>query len=386
VVDERKAGLDKKMRSLICRLSKKFKVVLISALPIAILIAAVFTFYEAEQGSHPGLGVWEVIEKLFIALMGEYPDQPDSVVARIVQLVLLAFSTVLVGAIIGKISALFVANSLNKDKKMNVFKDHIIICNWNEKAKGIISELLKADKLIDIVVACSSVVEDGGLFGEDRIIFKQCDPTHHDVLDKQLCAKQARCVILLADEEVSNPDDKNALIALAIKNLENDTTRETKIELDIHVVAELTSLDRKRHMLEAGADEVISSVDYASGIIAQSAMHEKMSVVYDKLLSYSDDTNEVYFISGEHDTESGKKMSAKYPGDFIGKSFPELVAMVNEIYASCSSPVLLIGIKREKAEKEKDRVMLNPKKSVFETLQLGDDLIVMSFEKIEVIG
>ncbi|GAX36064.1 putative potassium channel protein [Nodularia sp. NIES-3585] len=308
---------------------------------------------------------WEALENAIITLMAEYPDKPQTILGRILQLLLLVFGTFAFGAIVGKISSFFVTRALLQDKAVKYFQDHIIICNWNEKAPAIVRQLLEANLADprDIIIISASVIEDrGDLEDIDNVYFVQADPTHHATLEK-VQAPLAKAVILLADEETEGPDEKNALIALAIKHLEQTPGQEK----DIHVIGELVKLDRHRHLKEAGVDEVISARDYSSGIIAQSAMFKKMSVVYQQLLTYSDDTNEFYFI------EPGK-----YPQHFQGKTFPELIKLISEYSASnADNPLLLLGVKRG------GEVLLNPKPSYFEKLDRDDSLIVMAFRNVE---
>ncbi|WP_008318734.1 potassium channel family protein [Leptolyngbya sp. PCC 6406] len=318
------------------------------------------------EGQLSGRAFWEGLEDAIITLMGEYPDKPRTVTGRVLQLVLLVFGTFIFGAIIGKISSFFVTRAIWKQRAVKQFKNHIILCNWNSKAMNIVQQLLEAnqDQPRDIVVVSAAAVEDQGeLADRDDVHFVQADPTHHATLEK-LQAPQAKAVILLADEESVGPDEKNALIALAIKHLEQIPGQQK----DIHVIAELVNLDRRRHLQEAGVDEVVSARDYSSGIIAQSAMFRNMSVVYQQLLTYSDDTNEFYFIE-----------PSKYPTQFRGKSFPELSQLISEHSAvHPENPLLLLGIKRSNGE-----ILLNPKRDCFQWLEGNDSLIVMAFRNID---
>jgi voltage-gated potassium channel len=354
---------------------KKLKVAVIASLPVAVILLAALLMYGSEHFSEKGVGFWTIVERILIVLMGEYPEQPITVAGRIVQLIVLMLSTVLVGAIFGKISSVFVGNLLRKEGKMKTYKDFVVVCNWNKKAKGIISELLRSDDHMGVVVIHSVEPNEADYFREhERVSFCKCDPMRYEVLTEQR-VWTAKSVVLLLDEGVENPDDKNALIALAIKHLEDANE-------DVHVVVELADIERRKHLLDAGADEVICSTDYTAGIIAQSAIYNRMSNVYERLLSYSSDTNEIYFVEGVRGKEGkdSKPHSAQYPASFEGMGFAELVAEVNRLYEARKEPVLLIGIKRGQD------ILLNPKTDKFSALDIGDDLIVMSYEKIMTIG
>jgi voltage-gated potassium channel len=342
------------------------RLTLIIASISVVLLLGLITLLLWSEGTFASRGVvWESLENAIITLMGEYPDKPKTIVGRIVQLLLLVFSTFAFGAIVGKVSSFFVTRALQQENAVKQFNDHIIICNWNDKAPAIVNQLLEANQEVpkDIVVISASVVEDQEDFeNQAHVHFIQADPTHHATLEK-FQATQAKSVILLADEASEGPDEKNALIALAVKHLEESPDRQK----DIHVIGELVNLDRHRHLKEAGVDEVISARDYTAGIIAQSAVFKNMSVVYQQLLTYSDGSNEFYFV------EPGC-----YPVHLQGKSFPELGEWVSEYSEShADNPVLLLGIKRGNGD-----ILLNPNKSQFESLTGDDSLIVMAFRQI----
>ncbi|WP_430711907.1 NAD-binding protein [Nodosilinea sp. AN01ver1] len=331
--------------------------------PLALATVVGLLLWHEGRGAD-GTTPWEVLENIVITLMGEYPDKPKSPVGRVLQLLLLISGTFIFGAISGKISSIFVTQALRSETHVSVFKDHIIICNWNDKATGIIDQLIEGNKAspIDIVVVAASVVSDRDRLPE-RVHVIQDDPTHHATLER-LCAPQAKAVILLADEDTEAPDEKNALIALAIKHLERLPGQQT----DIHVIAELVNLSRRRHLQEAGVDEVASARDYSAGIMAQSAMFKNMSVVYQQLLTYSDDSNEFYFID-----------PGRYPSGLAGKTFAELSQWVSTYSATqTDNPLLLIGVRRGNGE-----ILLNPKPRSFDRLAADDALVVMAFRKVD---
>jgi voltage-gated potassium channel len=305
---------------------------------------------------------WEVLENAIITLMGEYPDKPTTVLGRILQLLLLVFGTLVFGTIVGKTSSLFVTRALAQEKFMKEFKNHVIICNWNDKASAIIHQIIKGNNgnAMDIVIVSAGSMENSKNFSNrNDVYFINGDPTHHETLSN-LQATQAKSIILLADEHTVSPDEKNALIALAIKHLEQTPGHNT----DIHVIAELVNLNLRRHLLDAGVDEIIAARDYSSGIIAQSAMFKNMSVVYQQLLTYSNDTNEFYFIP-----------PGNYPNHFLGKTFRELTKLVNDAgTTNPDNPLMLVGVKLGNGE-----ILLNPRPRDFSKLARDDSLIVMAF-------
>lgn len=348
------------------RMTRRSKLGVICISITVTLIALITLLLWSEGGLTSKAALWEVLENSLIALLGEYPDEPRTITGRVIQLFLLIVGTLGFGAVIGTSSSFFITRALLEEKPMTDFQDHIMICNWNEKAPAILEQLLEANKQEprDIVIISASVIENvDNLKEQSNIHFIQADPTHHGTLEK-FKASKAKSIIILADEESEVPDEKNALIALAVKHLE-ETPGQQK---DIHVIGELINLDRYRHLKEAGVDELVSAREYSSGIIAQSAVFRNMSVIYQQLLTYSDDSNEFYFI------EPGQ-----YPEHLYGKTFPELSKWVSEESASHpDNPLLLMGIKRGDGE-----ILLNPRWSHFDKLRTNDSLIIMAFHNIK---
>ncbi|PSR16607.1 hypothetical protein C8255_17000 [filamentous cyanobacterium CCP3] len=205
------------------------RLTLIVASISVVLLVGLIALLLWSEGTFASKGAaWESLENAIITLMGEYPDKPKTIVGRIVQLLLLVFSTFAFGAIVGKVSSFFVTRALQQENAVKQFNDHIIICNWNDKAPTIVNQLLEANQESpkDIVVISASIVEDQNDFKKQNCVhFIQADPTHHDTLEK-FQAPQAKSVILLADEATEAPDEKNALIALAVKHLEQNPDRQ----------------------------------------------------------------------------------------------------------------------------------------------------------------
>lgn len=317
------------------------------------------------EGANSQDQAWELLENVIITLLGEYPDRPKTLTGQVLQLLLFIFGTFAFGAVIGRISSFFVINSLERKTTMGQFRDHLIICNWNPKAVAVLYQLLEANKQHQreiVIISTVDVKLPEDLETRSDIHLIQADPTHHATLAKY-GATQAKSVILLADEGSQSPDAKNALIALAIKHLEETPGRKQ----NIHVVAELVNLDRQRHLKEAGVDEIISAREYSSGIIAQSALFKNMSMVYQQLLTYSEDTNEFYFIEPEC-----------YPSQLVGKTFEELSQWISQYSRKQpENPVLLLGVKRGSGQ-----IFLNPKPSCFNHLEAADALIIMAFKNV----
>ena len=339
---------------------RKHNYLMLVVLPLIFIFSVIIIFYFSEKTANPNLHFLEVFERAIITITGEYPDTPLTPLGRLLQLIMLVFGVLLLGTIIGKVSSFFVVNSLKKGNIVKKFKKHIIVCNWNNKSEDVLKQLIEAKKndKTKIIVLTASKIKKHNLLKSDNLLFVHDDPTQPRTFSDLNVAK-AESVILLSDENSDTPDEKNVLIALAIKKIEKSKN------IDVTVISELVNPEREKHLLSSGVDEIISETGYSAGIIAQSALFPKMSEVYRRLLTYSDDTNEMYYVK-------------KYSPEFIGKDFFTISKLINEKrLEKQQSPVLLVGIKHE------EQIMLNPKKTDFESLVEDDQLIVMSYGKVE---
>ena len=162
-------------------------------------------------------------------------------------------------------------------------QNHIVICNWNSRGDKIVRELHSSDAApeSEIVVITSSDVDEAelrthiGPQGEDsysKVFFIRSDPQQHSVLQSAK-VNEARSIIILSDESSPDPDANSVLIALAIRNICDES--ELKEYTGPYVVAESADHSKMRHLKEAGVKEVVCAEDYGIGILTQCSLHPK---------------------------------------------------------------------------------------------------------------
>ena len=233
----------------------------------------------------------------------------------------------------------------------------IIICNWNKHGKRIVNEIQKMNPKIKIIAPnCDYSAKEK----KNSVEIENKNPTK-TLLKNVLASQPVKSVLLLANQKSSNPDAENALIALAIN----------QIDKNIRITAELTDPKMKHNLLKAGVDEIVCNHTFIGGMIAQTALNKGMSHVYNRLLECNNKSNEIYFIS-------------EFPNEFTKiESFAELAEEV-AIGAPEELPLILIGIKYAGYDKNKS-ILLNPQKQEFKPITKDDQLIVMSYRKIQKI-
>ena len=327
---------------------------------VILFFAAVFTLYFVERQVNPQLTIFDSFSMVLVFLLGEYGETPHTEAGRVISLIVFMFGILVVATIIGKITAFFVKWKM-EDTMPKQLENHIVICNWNDRGDRIIKEIHAplGDPEREIIVITEIEVNEKQLRTHEayeKVFFIISDPTLHDVL-KHTRAHLARSVIILADDQVSDPDAKTALIALAITKLEKTLPHKP------HMIAEVKNHRKVQHLIDAGVDEWVCAVDFGLGIIAQSALYSKLSDVYQQLLTYSEETNEIYLVDNRH-----------YPSQWVGKSFTEISEYLTE-HRHADNPAILLGVKRG------DKIILNPRRNEFDTLKEGDNLIIMAFDR-----
>ncbi len=323
-------------------------------------LVSVVIIYHFEGAQNPQLTAFDAFRIVLVFFLGEYGDTPATQAGQFVSVITFVMGIVVVAAFIGKLAAVFV--ELKMEVKMpKHLERHIVMCNWHASGDRIIKELHSALAApnTDIIVITEADINEPELRQSaeyERVYFIKSDPTMHEVL-KRARAHHAQSVIILADPTSSDPDAKTALISLAITKLERELPQKP------HIIAEVTSPHKVQHLVDAGVDEWVCSTDYSLGILAQAALYGKISDVYQQLLTYSAETNEIYLVGDD-----------KYPGQFLGKGFQEVAQLLNT-QRNPTNPVILVGVKRA------ETVILNPRKDEFDSFRAGDALIVMSFDQ-----
>jgi voltage-gated potassium channel len=299
-------------------------------------------------------------------LSGLDTAMPRTLIGKGVVTVMLILGLGTVAVITGAIASILVERKIGRRKLMPSYelKKHIVICNWNDKGLSIIKEL-HADIVRQKrpIVIVSERLEDVDLPDkedlpelEDVYLIKG-DPTQEHTL-KRANVPLAFSIIVLADPEQKQlADAKNVLVCMAIKGLCNHEGESVN-----NVMVEGVDPKNLAHLRRAGASEIVSEQDFSLKLLAQSALHPGLSVVYERLLTISAETNEVYLEPA--------------PAPLVGKTFPE-AARILEKTRDSANPVLLLGVVRD------GEISLNPKPEAFDAFREGDSLVLIAWEQPE---
>jgi len=330
---------------------------------------------------------------LVYILSGFDVGAPETFAGRVFSILILLASIGMLGLIIGQFTSILLHGKVVRMPK-NI-KNHIVICNWNEKGEKIVKELhspLAVPETGIIVISKPRPANEEELrmnFSREysNVEFREGSPINYETLE---CAGTYRAlsVIILSDDRSGEPDAQSALISLAIntlwkKNIEDEmekNIRESGLSREEfmkntcsdmeykkpRIVVEVVDHMKMQHLRDAGADDIICASDYAIGIIAQAAINEKLSDVYHDLLTYSEGTNEIYIV--DH-PELMKWLE--------GKSFKEVSCYFIE-NRNNQNPAIPIGLKHGK------KIMINPRADV--KFSSSDALIVLAYDIPDVLA
>ncbi len=307
--------------------------------------------------------VWNISVYFFSGLDSA---QPVTSIGRVVVALVLILSVGVVATFTGTIASFLVESRLGSRRRMPKYNlnNHIVICNWNDKAIPIIRELhasiLKDRRPIVIVSEQTGAgdlpeKEDDPAF-EDVFLVKG-DPANEIVL-KRAAVHDAYSVLILADPKEGHlADAKSILISMAVRSL--------CLAADgahTHICVEGLDPQNIDHLKRGGAEEIVAASDFSMMLLAQSALFHGLSTVYRHLLEISGHTNEIYLLP--------------VPDSFVGKGFAELGAAILQ-NRDPENPSILIGVSR------KEGVLVNPRDEEMAAFERDDRVIIIAFERPE---
>ncbi|MFH1844947.1 MAG: NAD-binding protein [bacterium] len=258
---------------------------------------------------------------------------------------------------------------------------HVVICNWNSKGTAIINELHSEvihDQRLIVVVTDKPLPERLGKFW--RGVFTVTgNPLENEYLMQAMITK-AHSAIILADEDVANPDTANFMLAASIE----------RINPKVHTIVEITQSSYLDHFEGTGVDEMICVNELAEKIISQSCLTHGLSVLYLHLLTASEETNEIYIKPAPEVTFGHTYREVRRAvGTFEGESLI-LLGFLSHVDKSQMD----VGTKLFQRNGKRMVMVINPTQnnaaqdpfSQSYVIQPGDELVLMAYEEPEMKG
>ncbi len=319
------------------QLDRHFFTTLLTGVVAFVLIAAVaVTLLEDEKRTFAGLGssFYWAITTVIGSGDASYVGSPGGFV---VGWLLAFFGVAIVAAMTGAVVGFFIDFLLKEGQGMGAagYRDHIVVCGWNETARDLIEEL-KGDEFSTKVVLLHAA--DRSPAG-DGVYFVRGDVTSTDDLER--CGiRDAAAAIVFPVDRSNEADMRSILSVMAIES----------IAPEVRTVVEANNPMHVDHFRRANADEILVTSKLASHLLARSALYPGLSELVTDIVS-GGEGSELYRVG--------------LPDEYCGLSVDDLSAKLRTEHRAT-----LLAVTRD------GRSMTNPPADF--RLEAGDDAVVVA--------
>ncbi|MEN8200377.1 MAG: ion channel [Thermodesulfobacteriota bacterium] len=229
-------------------------------------------------------GIWWSIVTLTTVGYGDI--SPSTPGGRALAVLIMFFGIGLLGMLSASLATMLIRRRMKEDRGMCTSKvgNHIIICEWNHRARAILNELRADVQTTDVPIVLVADIEEKPV-DDDSLIFVRGVVSEESLEKANL--KEARTIIVLGDDrlEARARDAKVVLTTLTIETMNPS----------VYSVVELVDKANEQHCLRANADEIIIGSELSSHLIASAATDHGISRIVSELLS-SRYGNELYSL------------------------------------------------------------------------------------------
>ena len=226
---------------------------------------------------------WSIVT---LTTVGYGDIAPTSLGGRIIGVIIMFFGIGILGLFTGTIASIFVERKLKENRGMSNFdfENHIIICEWNFRANGILKEL-RSDLRMEITPIILIAEIERKPVDDEYLYFIQGGVTEENL--KRANFDKARTVVILGDDRLDNYS-RDAKVVLSTLTVES-------INTDVYTIAELVDGKNLPHCQRANADEIIVSSEFSTKLISRATRDHGISKVLSELLS-SQFGNDLYKV------------------------------------------------------------------------------------------
>jgi voltage-gated potassium channel len=216
---------------------------------------------------------WSIVT---MTTVGYGDISPVTAGGRIIGTVVMFLGIGILGTVTATLASLLVERRIREDRGMRSyeFEDHIILCEWNLRAREILQEL-RCDRRTEAVpVVLLAEIESKPV--DDDLLFFIRGGVSEENLRRASLAKATTVVILSDDRlEAGARDAKTVLSTLTVES----------INPAAYTIVELVSGANVQHCRRANADEVIVVSEFSSKLISRATLDHGISTVLSELLS-----------------------------------------------------------------------------------------------------
>jgi voltage-gated potassium channel len=211
-----------------------------------------------------------------ITTVGYGDFSPVTAGGRVVGIIIMIFGIGILGLFTANIASIFVAKKMKEDRGMHSFEfeNHIILCEWNYRARDIIYELRMDQRLDSTLIILIAEIEAKPI-DDENLYFIQGGVTEENL--KRANIQRAKTVVILGDDklEANSRDAKAVLTTLTVET----------INPDVYTIVELVNEANVQHCERANANEIIVGSEFSSKLISRAARDHGISKVLSELLS-----------------------------------------------------------------------------------------------------
>jgi voltage-gated potassium channel len=288
---------------------------LILAITLVVLLGGATSLYLLENKVNKTVNsmgdaiYWAVISMTTTGYGDITPSTPGG---RVIAAIVVLSGLFLLSMVTATVASVFVEKKIREGKGLETikFKDHIMLCGWNNNAEETVEGLIRTvpGKKLHLVLVNELFEEEVESlkfkFQEHEFRFLRGDFTREDVLARANIA-QARSAILLADtsgqHSLEQADERTILATLAIKSMAPE----------VKTCAELLNPENKQHLRRANVDEIVVRGEHIGNLLAGAATSPGLPRVISSLLSPEEENN---------------LWKVEVPSRFIGRPVAELSA------------------------------------------------------------
>jgi voltage-gated potassium channel len=249
---------------------------------LVIVLCSGYLIAVFEPGVSFDTGVWWSIVTLTTVGYGDIsPSTPEG---RVLAVFIMFFGIGLLGVLSASLASMLISVRIKENKGMVASKvnNHIIICEWNHRARAVLKELRADPQTEKMPIVLIADIEEKPV--EDPLLAFVRGVVNEESL-KMANLAQANTIIILGDDAVETTarDAKVVLTTLTVECMNPN----------VYSVVELVDKANELHCQRANANEIIIGSELNSHLIASAASDHGISRIISELLS-SRYGNELY--------------------------------------------------------------------------------------------
>ncbi len=216
---------------------------------------------------------WSIVT---LTTVGYGDITPASLGGRVIGIVIMIFGIGILGMFTASIASVFIEKKQKEERGMNSynFENHIIICEWNHRAKDVLHELRHASRTANAPIILIADIEMKPI-DDDNLYFIRGDAQEENFIKANL--EKAGTAIILGDDRL-DAASRDARVVL------NTLTAES-INPKVYTIVELIDTANIPHCKRAKADEIIVGNEFSSKLISKAALNHGISNVLSELLT-----------------------------------------------------------------------------------------------------